>query len=136
MPTTARQNLEVVVAWLDAMRRRDLTAVERLLEPDVVWRGLPVDAVCHDRAEVLDMLRADELHEGVRSIDALELVAGNGGVVLGVRSPEFHEIGDVPLAGQLFNVFTVRDGRIASIQDYANRAVALSAAGAKEPGWS
>jgi hypothetical protein len=80
------------------------------------------------------MLRADKLHEGVRSVNALEPVARDGRVVLGVRSPEFHEIGDVPLAGMLFNVFTVRNGRIASIQDYANRGDALRAAGADEPG--
>ena len=131
-----REKLEVVVAWLDAMRRGDLAAVEALLAPDVVWRGLPADAVCHDRSDVLDMLRADELHKGLRSIDALELVAGDGGVVLGVRSPELVEIGDVPLEGRLFNVFTVRDGRIASIQDYATRADALTGAGAKAPVWA
>jgi ketosteroid isomerase-like protein len=131
-----RENLEVVVAWLDAMRRRDLAAVEEVLEPDVVWRGLPADAVCHDRGEVLEMLRADELHEGLRAIGALELVAGDGTVVLGVRSPELNEIGEVPLEGQLFNVFSVRGGRISSIQDYAHRADALSAAGAEAPGWA
>jgi limonene-1,2-epoxide hydrolase len=132
---TTRDNLEVVVAWLDAMRRADLAAVEAVLAPGVTWRGLPTDAVCHGRSEVLDMLRADELHEGLRSIDALELVAGDDAVVLGVRSPELDAIGDVPLDGQLFNVFTVRDGRTATIQDYANRADALRAADAAEPGW-
>jgi ketosteroid isomerase-like protein len=85
---------------------------------------------------VLDMLRADELHEGLRSTDAMELVAGDGTVVLGVRSPELTDIGDVPLEGQLFNVFTVRNGRIASIQDYARRGDALAAAGARAPAWS
>jgi ketosteroid isomerase-like protein len=133
---STRQNLEVVVAWLDAMRRGDLAGVEELLEPGVVWRGLPADAVCQNRDDVLDMLRADELHEGLRSTHALELVAGEGTVVLGVRSPELDAIGDVPLEGQLFNVFTVRNGRIASIQDCAQRADALRAAGAEEPAWS
>jgi hypothetical protein len=42
----------------------------------------------------------------------------------------------VHLDGQLFNVFSVRAGRISSIQDYAHRADALSAAGAEAPGWS
>ena len=45
------------------MRRADLAAVEAVLESTVVWRGLPAGAVCHDRDEVLDMLRADELRE-------------------------------------------------------------------------
>ena len=131
-----RQNLEVVLAWLDAMRRGDLAAVEQVLDPDVTWRGLPAGAVCRNREAVLDMLRADELHEGLRSTDALELVAGHGTVVLGVRSPELTEIGDVPLDGQLFNVFTLRNGRIAFIQDYARRRDALAAADAQAPAWS
>jgi ketosteroid isomerase-like protein len=131
-----RQNLEVVVAWLDAVRRGDLAAVEEVLAPDVTWRGLPAGAVCRDRADVLDTLRADELHEGLRSTDALELVAGDGTVVLGVRSPELTEIGGVPLHGQLFNVFRLRNGRISSIQDYARRGDALSAADAHAPAWS
>jgi len=134
--STSRENLEVVVAWLDAMRRNDLAAVEALLEPGVVWRGLPTDAICGDRADVLEMLRVDEMQKGLRTVDALELVAGDGAVVLGVRSPELNEIGDVPLPGQLFNVFTVRDGRIAAIQDYAERAEALRAAGANGPAWT
>src|SRR6058998_3676377 len=132
--STARDNLEVVVAWLDAMRRADLAAVEAVLESTVVWRGLPAGAVCHDRDEVLDMLRADELREGLRSIWALELVAGESAVVLGVRSPGLDPIGDVAPSRQLFNVFAIRGGRIAAIQDYATRADALRAAGAEEPG--
>ena len=132
--STARDNLEVVVPWLDAMRRADLAAVEAVLESTVVWRGLPAGAVCHDRDEVLDMLRADELREGLRSIWALELVAGESAVVLGVRSPALDPIGDVAPPRQLFNVFAIRGGRIAAIQDYATRADALRAAGAEEPG--
>ena len=134
--SNARQNLGVVVAWLDAMRRGDLAAVEEVLEPDVTWRGLPAGAVSRDREDVLDMLRADELHEGLRSTDAMELVAGDGTVVLGVRSPELTDIGDVPLEGQLFNVFAVRNGRIACIQDYARRGDALAAADAQAPAWT
>jgi len=117
------------------MRRADLAAIDAVLKPSVTWRGLPVDAVCHDRPEVLDMLQAHELHEGPRVIDPLELVAGDDAVVLGVRSPELDAIGDVQLDGRLFNVFTVHDERIASIQDYATRAEAIRAAGAADPAW-
>ena len=39
------------------------------------------------------------------------------------------------LAGQLYNVFRVREGRIAAVADYALREDALEAAGATEPDW-
>ena len=104
------------------------------MAPDVVWRGVPVDAVCHNRDEALDMLR-DDLRDDLRPIHAVELVAGPSAVALGVRSPELTDVGGEPLTGQVFNVFEVRDGRIVAIQDYAQRADALRAAGAAEPGW-
>jgi len=127
-------NLELVVAWLDAMRRHDLGAMERLFHTEVVWRGVPDDAICRDRAEVIEMLR-ERLDAGVPSTRALELVAGPDAVVLGVRSPHLHEIGDVALSGQLFNVFEVSDGSIVAVADYATRLEALEAAGAREPDW-
>jgi ketosteroid isomerase-like protein len=129
-----QDNLAVLVAWLDAMRRGDLDAVTELFAPDVVWRGVPADAICHNRAEVLDMLEL-QIGEGFVSIHALELIPGDDSVVLGVRSPELQEIGDQPLPGQLLNVFTIRDGRISSVHDYAKRSDALRAAGANEPRW-
>jgi ketosteroid isomerase-like protein len=129
-----RENLEVLIAWLDAMRRGDLAAVAELFAPDVVWRGVPADAICHNRDEVMDMLAAD-LPPGPRTPQALELVAGEGAVVLGIRSPVLVEVGEEPLPGQMLNVFTVHDGRITAVRDYAERADALRAAGAAEPGW-
>jgi hypothetical protein len=53
-----------------------------------------------------------------------------------VRADELREIGDVPLAGQVFNVFRLRDGRIVGIQDYATRREALDAATARDPDWA
>ena len=135
MSSSRRRNLEVLVAWLDAMRRHDLEALSDCYAPDVVWRGVVPDAVCRNRQEVLDML-GDQLGEGLPRVDALELVATDSGVVLGVRSPDLTEIAGVPLAGQLFNVFTVVDGRIVAVQDHPDRAAALRAAGAGEPVWS
>jgi hypothetical protein len=45
------------------------------------------------------------------------------------------ETGGVPVHGQLFNVFRVRDGRIVEVADYAGREEALTAAGAHAPKW-
>jgi ketosteroid isomerase-like protein len=129
-----QDNLAVVVAWLDAMRRGDLRAVEALFASDVVWRGVPADAICHDRGEVLEMLEG-RIEAGFDSIEALELVTGEDTVVLGICSPELNEVGEQPLPGQLFNAFTLRDGRVIAAQDYAERGAALEAAGVRPPQW-
>ncbi len=135
MSEAQQQPLAVLVAWIDALRRRDLEAIEDLLDPEVVWRGVPADAICHDRSEVLDML-GEQLAAGLMRVSAVELLAGDGAVVLGVRSDELRQIGDVPLAGQIFNVFRLVRERIVAIQDYANRQAALDAAAAEPPRWA
>jgi len=46
------------------------------------------------------------------------------------------EVGGEPLGSQIFNVFTLRDGRIVRIDDYRDRSEALAAAGlAEDVGW-
>src|SRR4051812_4142270 len=129
-----QDNLAVLVAWLDAMRRGDLDALAELYAPDVVWRGVPADAICHNRREVLDMLAA-HITEGFESTQALELTAGTNTAVLGVRSPALQRIGEQLLPGQLFNVFTLADHRIAAVQDFATREEAMRVANVQAPQW-
>jgi limonene-1,2-epoxide hydrolase len=135
MSEAQQQPLAVLIAFLDAMRRGDLAAINHLLDPDVVWRGVAADAMCHNRNDVLDML-SEQTAEGLVNASALELVVGDGAVVLGVRSEELDQIGDEPLPGQLFNVFRVNDGRIVAVRDYANRHEALHTAAAPPPRWA
>jgi ketosteroid isomerase-like protein len=139
--------IEAVVGWLDAMRRGDLAAAAEWFHPQVTWSCLPEDADCRDREEVLEMLGSSlipcpddpeslELEPGLRGAEAVELLTPDAGtVVLGARVPGLSEAGDVPLHGQLFNVFRVRDGRIVEVTDYALRDEALTAAGAHAPAW-
>jgi ketosteroid isomerase-like protein len=69
-------------------------------------------------------------------VDALEFTRSGDQVVLGARGPSITEAGDEPLEGQIFNVFTLRDGRILRIVDYRYRGEALAAAGLTEDtGW-
>jgi limonene-1,2-epoxide hydrolase len=126
--------LDVVVGWLDAMRRGDVDEVERWLDPDVTWRSAGDGATCRNRDEVLDMLQGSL--EGRLGVDAVELIAGEGAAVLGAKVPGLGEIGGVDVRGQLFNVFRVCCGRIVAVEDYARREEALAAAGAKAPEWA
>jgi hypothetical protein len=125
-------NIAVILTdWLGALRRHDLEAVERSMVPDIVWQGVREDFVCPDRAAVLVLLR--EWQREDHGVEALELVATEDRVVLGVRSTQLQEIGGVPLGGQILNDFTLSDGRIVRIDDYLRRSEALAAAGAE--GW-
>ena len=139
--------IEVIVAWMDTMRRGDLTAAAEWFDPEVKWRGVPEDAVCGDRTEVLEMLGdclipcpedpgSYELEPGLRGAEAVELIsAGADTVVLGAKLPGMSEIGGIPVPGQLFNVFRIREGRIVEVADYARRTEALAAADAQAPTW-
>ncbi len=55
---------------------------------------------------------------------------------MGARGPSIAEVAGERLEGQIFNVFTLRDGRITRIDDYRRRSEALSAAGiGADAGW-
>jgi hypothetical protein len=139
--------VEAVVGWMDAMRRGDLSAAAEWFDPDVTWRGVHDDAVCRDRDDVIEMLgdslvpcpddpNSLELEPGLRGAVAVELISADAEtVVLGAKLPGLDEVGGVPVRGQLFNVFRVRDGLIVDVSDYARREEALAAAGAQAPEW-
>src|SRR6267378_2556688 len=100
MPSIGQENLEtVMIDFFGALRRADFAAAAELLDPDVSWQGLREEWACHGREEV----------------------------VLGARGPNIGPE-EEPL-GQIFNVFTLRDGRIVRIDDYRGRREALTAAG-------
>jgi ketosteroid isomerase-like protein len=129
MPSIGQENLEtVMIDFLGALRRGDFEAATGLLAPDVSWQGLRPEWVCHGREEVIDTFRWGL--ERRREIDALEFTRGGEHVVLGARGPNIGPE-EEPL-GQIFNVFTLRDGRIVRIEDYRVRGEALTAAGVGE----
>jgi ketosteroid isomerase-like protein len=134
MPSNGQESLEtVMIDFLGALRRGDFDAAAGLLDPGVAWQGLREELACHGRAEVIETFGWG-LYEH-RNVDALEFLRAGDRVVMGARGPTLVEVADEPLEGQIFNVFTVRDGRIVRIDDYRHRAEALSAAGIADPGW-
>jgi hypothetical protein len=82
----------------------------------------------------MEMLREQQREE--HGVEALEVIATEEKVVLGVRSSQLREVGGVPLRGQIFQVFTLRqgDGRIVRVDEYERRGEALAAAGAEGRG--
>lgn len=119
-------NLELVLTgWIDARRRNDLDALERLLDPDVVWQGLRPDLVCPDRDAILDNVRSSE--GWLPDISGIEMHADGDQVMLGVRSPDLTEIAGERLDGEIYNVFTIADGLIVRMDEYRTRDEALAA---------
>jgi len=131
--TTPEDNIKILLAdWLDALRRHDLDAMERRMAPDVFWQGIREDFVCADRSEAMKMIREQQREE--HGVEALELVATEQKVMLGVRSTQLQEVGGVPLGGQIFQVFTLREGVIVRVDEYESRSEALVSAEAEDRG--
>jgi ketosteroid isomerase-like protein len=117
-----------------SLRRGDFDAAVALLGPEVSWQGLPEEWVCDGRDEVIETFRWGLEH--CREVDALEFTRARDRVVLGARGASISELDGEPLGGQIFNVFTLREGRITRIVDYRQRKEALAAAGvAEDAGW-
>jgi hypothetical protein len=123
--------LDLLLDWIDALRKADLDAVHELLAPDVVWHGLSADLICTGRPAVLDVLREQV---PVRCDgDALELLSGPAHLVLGTRSDSLPHPPGIDVHGQIYSVLEPRGGAFATIRDFARRADALNAAGLADP---
>ncbi len=135
MATNGQENLETVLLdYLGAIRTGDDEAIRAVLDPDVTWQGLHEEWVCHGPDDVIETLRRGLKLR--RDVTALEFIRAGDQVVMGVRGSAIDEVGGELLDGQIFNVFTLRNGRIVRIEDYRSQAQALDSAGVHgDPGW-
>jgi ketosteroid isomerase-like protein len=135
MPSTGQQNLEtVMIDFFGALRGGDFDAAAALLDEGVTWQGLREEWVCRGREEVIETFRWGV--EQRREVDALEFTRAGERLIVGARGPGIREVEGEPLGGQIFNIWTLRDGRIQRIDDYRRRGEALAAAGVAEaPSW-
>ncbi len=130
-----QENLEIVVLdYLGAIRTGDGEAIRAVLDPDVTWQGLHEDWVCNGPDEVIETLRQERQLR--RDVAALEFIRAGDRVLMGVRGPALDEVGGEPLNGQIFNVFTLSNGKIVRIEDHRLRSEALGSAGLDiDAGW-
>jgi hypothetical protein len=88
-----RQNIEVVLGFLDAVRRRDRQAAADFLDPAIVWQGVVPDLVYRTPDEVLGIFLARR-DEPIK-VDRLELIGAQRGVVFAIHRPEMWEVAGV-----------------------------------------
>ena len=131
-----QSNIEIIFSdYLDAIRRGDMDTVAARLAPEVTHRGVRADLICPDRDSVLASMRSRARQPP--DVEAIELVAAGDRVVMSVRAAGIGvpvRDDDAP-RGQASIVFTLRDGLITAMQDYASRDEALGAAGAGVRQW-
>jgi hypothetical protein len=124
----AQANLEMAFDWMNAMRHRDIEAIAEMFHPDLAWIDVAGNLACNGREQALGWLRATpaELNE----VDAIELIAGEEHVMLGVRNHARHELAGLELEdGQSFTVLTLREGQIVRLRGHIHREDALADAG-------
>lgn len=129
-------NVETIfVYWLDAIRRGDIDCLAIRLAPDVAHEGIRPELVCRGKAEVVD--NVGRTAGRLPPVEAIELVGAGENVVLTIRGEGIGAPAedDGPNRGSAAIVFTLRDGVIVHIQDYASRDEALAAAGADAFRW-
>jgi hypothetical protein len=127
-------NLEFVFDHLNARRSRDLARLESQLDPHVVHQGVLPELVCNNREEVLHNVQRGFSRDDF-GVDRLELIDAGERVVVGLAGPRFRDVPWAPLNGQIYVVYTIRDGRIAAMEDFLTRTEALAAAGAAAKDW-
>lgn len=117
-----RQNLDLLIAWIDAVRRRDRDALRALLAPDATWEGIRPEWACSSPDEVIAhfLERADALED----LEYLTLEADPRRAALFLRAPSLAAL-DERLRWGVWIAFHVEDGRIARLTDHERRSRAL-----------
>jgi hypothetical protein len=117
--------LQIVFDHFYARRQRDIEAVAVGLEPDIVHQGVVPSLVCTGKDAVVERIGAS-FDQDDQGVERLEFLAAGDQVIVSIAGPRFRE---VPfLDGEIFMLFTLRDGRIARIDDFRTRGDALLAA--------
>ena len=127
-------NLELIFDHLNARRSRDIARLESQLDPRVVHQGILPELVCNNRQEVLENVQRGFSRDDF-GVDRLELIDAGERVLVGLAGPRFREVPWAPLNGQIYVVYTIREGRIVRMEDFLTRAQAVAAAGGTVKDW-
>jgi ketosteroid isomerase-like protein len=127
----SQENVKVVREAWDAYSGGDYDRIAGFHDPHIVVVTLEDGAVYGNNAVLANYERWDEAWEGAET--SLEEVLGHGDRVF--VAARFHARGrasGVEVETRLYEVYTVRDGKVLRIDEYATRDEALEAAGLSE----
>ena len=134
MTGTSASNMGIILGGIArALRHQDVDHLTGMLDRNVIWEGLSPDQDCHGRDQAAQRLR---ILFGRRRLtfDAVEVIAHDDTVVVGVRGPRFSVTpGNSQAASQVFLLFTMRHGAVVRSKIYPQREEALAAAKAGDP---
>jgi ketosteroid isomerase-like protein len=127
----SQENEEIVRQALDAYSRGDYDRVGGFHDPHIVVVTLE-DGVVYGNTDVLaNYERWNEAWEGAET--TVEDVIGQGDrVFLAARFHAHGRASGVEVDTRVYEVYTLRDGKILRIDEYEDRAEALEAAGLSE----
>ena len=132
----AGRNIHIVLGGLaDAIRSRDPERIAEFLGPDLVWEGLEPGLRCDGRQQAMSVIR-NRFAAAPLIVQAVEAIETGQHVIVGLRGPGFNGMpGDLETVGQIFNVFTITDGKVVRWRDFLTRQEALEAANAEDQPW-
>jgi hypothetical protein len=120
-----RQKIEVVIGFLDAIRRGDREAAGRFLHPEIFWQGVAPHLACRNDAEVLGIFLRRRGPDGIE-IERLDVIGANRGAVFAIHRAEPWEVEGIQIPGVMYHAAQIDEGRITRIADYPNLADAMA----------
>ena len=127
----SEENVEVVREAWDAYSRGDYDRIAGFHDPHIVVVTLEDGAVYGNDAVLANYERWNEAWESAET--TLEEVIGQGDrVFLALRFQGRGRASGIEIDTRLYEVYTLRDGKVLRIDEYATRDEALEAAGLRE----
>lgn len=129
-----RSNMTIIVGALaDVLRAEDAVPLAGLLDENVVWEGVEPGQRCDGRDQAMGVIGGFFDNRRL-TFDTLEMHAHGDVVVVGMHGPGLNGMpGDFESVGQVFHVFTLRDGAVVRWKAYRDRSEALAAAEPARP---
>jgi ketosteroid isomerase-like protein len=131
MPATEKDVVRLRAAY-DAMRSGNVAPLAQLMDKNIRWIGSEMTgdplAECNSRKEASAVLRRSVERMPARGI---ETVAVAGDRILAVA--QWEEGQGPPGVDRVYNLLTMRDGRIVKMEDFFDRAAAERAFGGSNP---